>query len=80
MSDMDFKKSTSEYVFTLGGVAISWRSIKLQSIADSTTKVEYEAAPKAAIEVVWLKTFLLELGVFHKLDYSLYFILIIIRL
>ena len=27
-SDPDFRKSTSRYVFTLGGGAISWRSIK----------------------------------------------------
>ena len=27
-SDLDFRKSTSGYVFTLGGGAISWRSIK----------------------------------------------------
>ena len=28
MSDMDSKKSTSGYVFTLGGATVSWRSIK----------------------------------------------------
>ena len=27
-SDEDLRKSTSRYVFTLGGAAVSWRSIK----------------------------------------------------
>ena len=27
MSDIDSKKLTSEYVFTLGGAVVSWRSI-----------------------------------------------------
>ena len=35
-SDLDFRKSTSGYVFTLGGGAISWRSVKQSYIADST--------------------------------------------
>lgn len=50
-------------MFTLGGGAISWRSIKQQCVADSTTEAEYVAASKAAKEGVWLKKFLLELGV-----------------
>lgn len=35
-SDRDSRKSTSGYVFTLGGGAISWRSIKQSCVADST--------------------------------------------
>ena len=63
MSNMDFRKSTSEYVFTLGGAAVSWGSIKQQCITDSTTKAEYVAATQAAKKAVWIKKFLLELGV-----------------
>ena len=55
--------STSKYVFTLGGGAISWRSVKQSSIADSTMEAEYIAASEAAKEAVWLKNFLLDLGV-----------------
>ncbi|GFS37982.1 hypothetical protein Acr_00g0055040 [Actinidia rufa] len=62
-SDRDFRKSTSGYVFTLGGGAISWRSVKQYCIADSTMEVEYVAAYEVAKEAVWLKKFLLELGV-----------------
>ena len=50
-------------MFTLGGGAISWRSVKQSSIADSTMEVEYIAASEAAKEAVWLKNFLLDLGV-----------------
>ena len=56
-------KSTSGYVFTLGGGAVSWRSVKQSSIADSTMEAEYIAASEAAKEAVWLKNLLLDLGV-----------------
>ena len=36
ISDKESRKSTSRYVFTLGGGAISWRSVKQSRIADST--------------------------------------------
>ena len=62
-SDLDFRKSTSGCVFTLGGGAITWRSVKQFCIADSTMEAEYVAACEAAKEVVWLKKFLSDLGV-----------------
>ena len=63
LSDRESRKSISGYVFTLGGGAISWRSVKQSSIADSTMEAEYIAASKVIKEVVWLKNFLLDLGV-----------------
>ena len=62
-SDIESRKSTSGYVFTLRGGAISGRSVKQSSFADSTMEVEYIAASEAAKETVWLKNFLLDLGV-----------------
>ncbi|XP_057502673.1 secreted RxLR effector protein 161-like [Actinidia eriantha] len=62
-SDIDSRKSTSSYVFTLDDRAISWRSVKQSCIADSTIVVEYIAACKTAKEAVWLMKFLLELKV-----------------
>ena len=56
-SDKDSRKSTSGSIFTLGGGAIVWRSIKQSSIADSTMEAEYIAAYEAAKESVWLKKF-----------------------
>ena len=62
-SDLDFRKSTSGCFFTLGGGAITWRSVKQSCIADSTMEAEYVAACEAAKEAVWLKKFLSDLGV-----------------
>ena len=50
-------------MFTFGGGAISWRSVKKSSIADSTMEAEYIAASEAAKEAVWLKNFLMDLEV-----------------
>ncbi|CAA0830837.1 cysteine-rich RLK (RECEPTOR-like protein kinase) 8, partial [Striga hermonthica] len=60
-TDRDESKSTSGYVFTLGGGAISWRSAKQKCVADSTMEVEYIAASEAAKEAVWLRNFLVDL-------------------
>ena len=49
-SDLDFRKFTSDYVFTFGGGAISWRSVKQFSIANSTMEVKYIATSEAAKE------------------------------
>ena len=62
-SDLDFRKSTSVCVFTLGSGAISWRSVKQSCIVDSTMEAEYVAACEAAKEATWLKKFLSNLGV-----------------
>jgi hypothetical protein len=58
----DFK-SQSAYVFSLNGGAISWRSSKQSTIADSSTEAEYIAASDAAKEAVWMKKFIEDLGV-----------------
>ena len=47
-SDRDNIKSTSGYVFTLGGGAITWRSVKQKYVSDSTMEVEYVAASETA--------------------------------
>ena len=59
---MDHKRSTSGYVFSLFGGAISWMSKKQVVVALSTTKVEYMAATHASKEVVWLQRLCSELG------------------
>ena len=50
-------------MFTFGGGAISWRSVKQSSISDSTMEAEYIAASEAAKEAVWLMNFLVDLEV-----------------
>eukprot|EP00253_Pinus_taeda_P013210 PITA_13210 len=60
--DLDKRRSTLGYVFTLAGRAISWMS-KLQSIvALSTTEAEYIAASHAFKEAIWLKGLFGEFG------------------
>ena len=50
-------------MFTIGGGAVIWRSIKQSCIADSTMEAEYVAACEAAKEAVWLRQFLIDLEV-----------------
>ncbi|CAH9131081.1 unnamed protein product [Cuscuta epithymum] len=60
--DLDSRKSTSSYIFTLAGGAVSWQSKLQRCVALSTTEAEYIAAVEAGKELKWLKRFLQELG------------------
>ncbi|KAF1318426.1 Integrase catalytic core protein, partial [Globisporangium splendens] len=60
--DIETRRSTSGYVFTLNGGCISWRSKKQRTVALSSTEAEYMALSEATQEAVWLKAFLRELG------------------
>ena len=50
-------------MFTLGGGAIGWRSVKQSCIANSTMEAEYVTVYEVAKEAMWLKKFLFDLGV-----------------
>ena len=50
----DNRESTSGYVFTYGGGAISWRSKLQECTALSTTEAEYIATSDTTNEVLWL--------------------------
>src|SRR3954466_9601531 len=62
-TDPDDSKYQSGYVFTLNGVAVSWRSAKQSVVARSLTESEYIAASEASQEAIWMKEFIIELGV-----------------
>jgi hypothetical protein len=62
-TDPDDFKSQSGYVFTLNGGAVSWKSSKQDTVADSITEAEYIVAADAAKEGVWMKKFLTKLRV-----------------
>ena len=54
----DDRKSTSEYVFTLVGGAISWKSSKQTITTSSTMYAEFVACYEAMGQVNWLKKFI----------------------
>ena len=62
-TDQDDYRSQSGFVFYLNGSAVSWKSSKQDTVADSTTEAEYIAASEVAKEAVWIRKFITELGV-----------------
>jgi hypothetical protein len=60
--DRDSSRSTTGYVFTVGGTAVSWISKLQRVVALSTTEAEYVAITEASKEMIWLQMFMEELG------------------
>ena len=61
-ANIDDYKSTSGYVFIVGGGAITWRSKKQTTITLSSTEAEYIALSEAGREACWLRSLYEELG------------------
>ncbi|MCO5546935.1 hypothetical protein L7F22_000374 [Adiantum nelumboides] len=59
----DCRKSTSGYVFTFTGGAVSWISRLQKCVALSTTEAEYVAATEASKEALWLMRLVEEVGI-----------------
>ena len=62
VGDINSKKRTTGFVFTLGGTAISWGLNLQKVVAFSITEVEYIALIEGVKEMIWLQTFMKELG------------------
>jgi Reverse transcriptase (RNA-dependent DNA polymerase)/gag-polypeptide of LTR copia-type/Integrase core domain/GAG-pre-integrase domain len=56
------RRSFNGYVFILAGAAISWSSKKQKTTALSTVEAEYVAMSHATKEVLWMQSFLKEIG------------------
>ena len=66
ISDTKDTKSTSGYVFTLGGATVSWKSSKQTCIARSTMESEFITLDKAGEEAKWLRHFLEDMPMWMK--------------
>ena len=64
--DLDKRRSTTGYVFTLAKTPVSWKSTLQSTVALSTTEAEYMAITEAVKEAIWLQGLLDDLGVGHK--------------
>uniref|UniRef100_A0A2N9FNK6 Integrase catalytic domain-containing protein n=1 Tax=Fagus sylvatica TaxID=28930 RepID=A0A2N9FNK6_FAGSY len=60
--DLDGRKSTSRFLFTFVGGAVSWQPKLQKCVSLSTTEAEYIAATEAGKEMLWMKRFLQDLG------------------
>ena len=69
--EVDTRKSTSGYLITFSGGAVSWQSKLQKCVALSTTEAEFIAATEACKEMLWMKKFLSELG-FKQQRYVLF--------
>ena len=59
--DVNDRKSTSGYVFSMSGSPVSWRSKKQSCVALSTAEAEYVALAAAAQEAIWLRNLMEDL-------------------
>ena len=60
--DLDNKRPSTSYVFTLSEGPICWKSMAQSLVALSTTKSQYMVIAKAAKEALWLAGLVKELG------------------
>ncbi|KAG8502301.1 hypothetical protein CXB51_002217 [Gossypium anomalum] len=70
--DLDKRRSTTGYLFTLAKAPVSWKSTLQSTVAISTTEAEYTAVTEAVKEAIWLNGLLEDLGVVQS-HISLYF-------
>ena len=60
--DVDSSKSTSGYIYTIGGTGVSWMSRLQKCVSLSSTEAEYVAIAEAGKEMIWLADYFEELG------------------
>jgi hypothetical protein len=60
--DLEDRRSTTRFVFIMGGGTISWSSKRQPIIALSTMEAEYMASTQATKEAIWMTKLMKELG------------------
>lgn len=56
------RKSTTGFIFTYQGCALTWKSKQQATVSKSTTEAEYIASSTAVNDAVWLKRLFCEFG------------------
>ncbi|MCO5551899.1 hypothetical protein L7F22_005406 [Adiantum nelumboides] len=65
--DLDKRRSTSGYLYTFAGGAISWLSRLQSCVTLSTTEAEYVAVSEACKEAIWLTCLVGDLGIVREI-------------
>ena len=60
--DLNTRRSTSGYIFTVGNSLVTWTSKKQLTVAKSTTEAEYVALSLATQEAIWIRQLLKDVG------------------
>ncbi|GJU83974.1 hypothetical protein Tco_1291520 [Tanacetum coccineum] len=67
-TDRDNIKSQIGYIFVLNGGTIVWKSSKQSTTTMSAIEVEYIAASEDAMEAIWIRKFILGLGIIPTIN------------
>jgi hypothetical protein len=59
--DLEDRRSTTGFVFIMGGGAISWSNKRQPTITLSTTEAEYMANTQATKEAIWITKLMMDL-------------------
>ena len=66
VGDLDKRRSTTSYMFTLTKAPVSWRPTLQSTVALSTTETEYMAMTKAIKEAIWLHGLVEDLEIYQE--------------